>query len=143
MKRYPHPRVVHAKSGAAFDYYVGRGSCPACERGWCDHKPAIPMGNPFRLEEHGDAAMVMFFDWLSGQRGGYLSRGQDVAEHARRTMGGKTVACWCAGRYPVCHGEVYVRLGDGEALDAIRADMLGRLTGKVDASQCALFGRDA
>lgn len=134
-----HPRVVHAKSGQPFTYYVGRGACPACRPGWCDHKTLIPMGNPFRVEDHGDAAMSMFFDWLDGKRGGFLSRGQDVAMHARKTCGGSVVvACWCVGRYPCCHGEVYVRLGDGEDLAAIRADMLARLA--PPAPEPSLFG---
>lgn len=130
MRGVTHPRVVNVKAkGAEWDVYVGRGPCPA--RG--SHGP---WGNPFPVGAHGREAMTLYLRFLSGERFGMVGpvahapgaeRGPDLVERARRELRGKVLGCWCKGRYPVCHAEVLARLADGEALDAIRADMLARI----------------
>lgn len=120
-----HPRVVNARMQgflaikvpvpcAAWDLYVGRGT---------------KWGNPFSVQQFGDECMIMFLDWLAGTpvRGQDPLRGRALVTDARLELGGKRLACHCAGKYPACHAEVWARLADGEELAAIRADVLDRL----------------
>jgi hypothetical protein len=108
-----HPRVVNVMArGATWDVYIGRGRCPRTgARG--------PWGNPFKVAEHGDDAMTLFLDFLAERR--------LLVAKARRELAGKVLGCWCAGRLPVCHGDVLARLADGDDLAAIRRDVLAVL----------------
>lgn len=80
-----HPRVVK-KGAAAYDVYIGRGSC------W---------GNPFVIGIHGDRAEVIerYEEWI---------RRQPHLMARLPELKGKTLACFCA---PLrCHGEVLLKL---------------------------------
>lgn len=122
-----HPRVAHVKRDP-FDIYVGRGECP-CKRPIgvprCAHHQGDDWGNPFALAMWGPLeCMTKFFDMLA-------ESGPGLHGYIRDRLRGKVLGCWCKGRYPVCHAEALARLADGEALDAIRADMLSRLAPKA------------
>lgn len=105
-----HPRVVNVRApGAKWDIYVGRGPCPRTgELG--------RFGNPFPVKVHGRSAMALFLDRIAQE---------NIPALRVRFAPPIVVACWCAPR--PCHGEVYARLGDGEELAAIRADILPRI----------------
>lgn len=103
--------------------YAGRGRCPVTRR-------FSDWGNPFTIEAYGADAMRRFIDDLALQPKRIKSAAETFAEPT-------AAGCWCAGRYPVCHAEVYVRLGDGEPLEKIRTDILHRLD--VHARQRDLF----
>jgi hypothetical protein len=122
-----HPRVVNVRAkGAFWDLYVGRGPCPV--RGEAGR---TPYGNPFPVAVFGHDAMPFFFRWLAGERFTVVGatephgNGPELVERARLELPGLVLACWCAPR--LCHGEGWARIADGEALEAIRADMLARL----------------
>jgi hypothetical protein len=77
-----HARVVNVMAkGATWDVYIGRGRCPRTgARG--------PWGNPWKVAEHGDEAMVLFLDFLSERR--------LLVAKARAELAGKVLGCWCA-----------------------------------------------
>lgn len=120
-----HPRVVNVRAaGAEWDVYVGRGRCPCKASPRCTHDTRVATGNvlrvmdwgnPFKVDAHGPEAMRLYMDHLVGT---------DTPALARNFLPGLVLGCWCAGRYPVCHGEVLARLADGDELEDIRVDVL-------------------
>jgi hypothetical protein len=106
-----HPRVIQPRAGAGGFVYVGRPS---------------KWGNPFTVAEHGREAMRLFLDRLVID-----PEGRALAEAAPRELAGATLACPCAGRYPVCHAEVWAYLADRRPLVEIRRELLARI-GLVD-----------
>lgn len=136
-----HPRVVNAKDrGATFDIYAGRGPCPRCRNYICRHMPIVSLGNPFPLDVFGpEKCMAKFFDHVA-----VCMRDPNFRDYVP-TLADKDLACWCKGRYPVCHAEVWARLADGEVLDAIRDDVLSRIATPDVAgkAQRQLFGGES
>lgn len=115
-----HPRVAHVKRDQ-FDIYVGRGRCPCPGVKPCAHHHGDDWGNPFALAMWGPLeCMTKFLAMLA-------DGGPGLLDYIRHRLSGKVLGCWCKGRYPVCHGDVLARIADGEALDAIRADVLARI----------------
>lgn len=123
-----HERVVNVRApGARWDVYVGRGRCP-CDLRPCPHATRVRSGpllrvvdwsNPHKLADHGPEAMRRYLDGLVVNESGF-----DIRALARDFLPGLVLGCWCAGRYPTCHGEVLARLADGDELENIRADVL-------------------
>jgi hypothetical protein len=73
-------------------------------------------GNPFH--HHGDGApmdralAVRLFERLLNEQGAWAMRGTvSTIDDARRELGGRTLACWCALDQP-CHAEVLLRLAN-------------------------------
>lgn len=130
-----HPRVVNVlHKGAEWDVYVGRGRCP-CSLRPCPHQVRvivdglnvrIDWSNPYPIDAYGPDCMRLFLENVAPQ----------CVAQARLYLPGLRLACWCRGRYPFCHAEVWARLADGEELAAIRADVLARLS----PEQTELFG---
>lgn len=87
-----HPRVVK-KGTAAYDVYIGRGSC------W---------GNPYVIGIHGDRAEVIarYEAWIRTQPQ-LLARLPELK--------GKVLGCFCAPK--ACHGEVLIRLLEEQGLE--------------------------
>lgn len=123
-----HARVVNVRA-AACDVYVGRDNRDPKGRGrW---------GNPWTVARYGDRAMANYIDWIDRVLSDAPRGGRFV--EALKTLEGKVLGCWCAGRYPVCHAEVLARLADAgaacgwrleelrAALHDIRADVMSRL----------------
>ena len=106
-----HPRVVNKRTyrGAEAAVYVGRPSV------W---------GNPFSLKRYGTGVFRRYLD--------YMGEHPELVARAREELGGRLLMCWCAPR--LCHAEVLARLADGEALEAVREDVLAQVV-----EQRALF----
>lgn len=88
-------RVVHCKR-AEYDVYIGRPS---------------KWGNPYVIGRDGDRAEVIgkYEEWLKGQPGLM----DELAD-----LHGLVLGCWCSPA--PCHGEVLVRLAEGQAIDYLR-----------------------
>ena len=53
------------------------------------------------------AEVEMFRRWLRG-----TTKGQALAEAARRELRGKNLCCWCAPDEPWCHADVLLKLAN-------------------------------
>lgn len=130
-----HPRVLNVMRDRErilelrdLYIYAGRGRCPVTRQfgEW---------GNPFSIEQYGQDAMRLFLEMLAtGRAPRHFQRIRELF------VAPYEVGCFCVGRYPACHAEVYVRLADGEPLERISTDILHRLD--VDARQRDLFPSD-
>jgi len=69
--------------------YIGRGT---------------PLGNPFTVREHGDAALELYRRWLWDK---IRSNDEDVLCALRRITRSHTLVCSCKPR--PCHGDIVVR----------------------------------
>lgn len=129
--------TVHRHGSDAYRY-TGRGHCPVTFR---DAFYSTPEGetvgwmNKFPLDVHGTACMALFFDYLRDDRHGQRAVTWAPIVFAGEVLGG----CYCRGKHPVCHAETWVRLGDGEKLADIRADVLARIVPKAAPKQGGLF----
>ena len=83
-------RVVHCKSGEAFDVYVGRPS---------------PFGNPFKPGHDGTRAEVIlkFEEWVRSQ--------PELVARIKQELRGRVLGCWCMP-HQLCHGRVLAAIAD-------------------------------
>ena len=120
---YLHPRLRNAKTmkkreWTAQHIYVGRGKCP-CKTDGCGHD--VGLGNPYSIHADGGAVPILFHAML--EKNARLQ--VRVVETCKAPA---ILVCWCDGPNATwCHGETYCRLGDGESIVTIAADVLGRL----------------
>ena len=64
-------------------------------------------GNPYRLEDHGDAAVSYYRrDLLDGDLG-------FTVDDVKRELAGKDLACWCPVDGRPCHADVLLEIANG------------------------------
>lgn len=83
---------------------TGRERRPPLPEPWVYVGRGTPLGNPYRREQHGDAAIGMYRRWLHFQ----LTSGNELVLAAMRQIEpGSHLVCSCAPK--PCHADVIVR----------------------------------
>lgn len=91
-----------------------------------DLEPGTKISHQYIAVPTAEDAVAVFREWLE--------RRPEIADKARRNLGGKDLACWCGLDDEPCHADVLLEVANGGAADVSRPSSDGGELSVTEAS---------